>query len=61
MKVYKHSTYNYITIVEIPKDELQMIDMDMCAEPRQTLKQYYNSCTIKHAIIFNCGFFSLET
>lgn len=61
MKVYKHSAYNYITIVEIPKDELQMIDMDICAEPRQTLKQYYNSCAIKPAIICNGGFFSMET
>jgi hypothetical protein len=34
MKTYKHPKYDYITIVEIPKEEIQMIDMDLCAQPK---------------------------
>lgn len=59
MKTYKHPNYNYITIVEIPKDEVSSIDMDLCAQPSQTLKQYYDACAVKPTIICNGGFFSL--
>lgn len=34
MKIYKHSNYSYVNIVEIPKDEIQTIDFDLCAQPR---------------------------
>lgn len=61
VKSYKHSQYSYITIVEIPKDEIQLIDMDLCAEPKQTLSKYYNACSVKPAIICNGGFFALST
>lgn len=59
MKIYKHEQYNYVTIVEIPKDEISMIDMDLCAQPRQTLKAYYDALETKPAIICNGGFFSM--
>lgn len=61
MKSYKHSKYSYVTIVEIPKDEIQLIDMDLCAEPKQTLSKYYNACSVKPAVICNGGFFALST
>lgn len=60
MKIYNHSKYNYVTIVEIPQEEISMIDMDMCAEPRQTLKNYYDKCNIKPDIICNGGFFNMD-
>lgn len=59
MKTYKHPNYSYITIVEIPKDEVSSIDMDLCAQPTQTLKAYYDACAVKPSIICNGGFFSL--
>lgn len=59
MKIYKHPNFSYITIVEIPKDEIQKIDMDLCAQPTQTLKAYYNACEVKPTIICNGGFFGL--
>ena len=61
VKSYKHSKYSYVTIVEIPKDEIQLIDMDLCAQPKQTLNQYYKACSVKPAIICNGGFFALST
>lgn len=61
MKTYKHSDYSYVTIVEIPKDEIQLVDMDLCAQPKQTLKAYYDACSVKPAIICNGGFFALST
>lgn len=59
MKTYKHPNYNYITIVEIPKDEVSSIDMDLCAQPTQTLKAYYDACAVKPSIICNGGFYGL--
>lgn len=59
MKTYKHSKYDYVTIVEIPKEEIQMIDMDLCAQPKQTLGAYYDALSAKPAVICNGGFFAL--
>lgn len=59
MKTYKHPNYSYITIVEIPKDEIQQIDMSLCAQPTQTLKSYYDACKVKPTIICNGGFFGM--
>lgn len=59
MKTYKHEKYNYVTIVEIPKEEIQMIDMDLCAQPKQTLGAYYDALSAKPAILCNGGFFAL--
>ena len=33
MKIYNPSNFKYITVVEIQKDEIQTIDMDLCAQP----------------------------
>jgi hypothetical protein len=33
--------------------------MDLCAQPTQTLKAYYNGCDVKPAIICNGGFFGM--
>ena len=59
MKIYNPSNFKYITVVEIPKDEIQIIDMDLCAQPWQTLSKYYDACEVKPAIICNGGFFSM--
>lgn len=59
MKIYNPDSYSYITVVEIPKNEIAKFDMALCAQPRQTLKAYYDACEVKPAIISNGGFFSM--
>lgn len=59
MRIYKSVYRNYIKIIEIPKEEVSKIDFDLCAQPRQTLKDYYNKCEVKPAILCNGGFFSM--
>lgn len=57
-------TYNpekHITIVEIPKNEIEKFDFAMCEQPKQTLKAFYDSRSDKPDIICNGGFFSLSS
>ena len=60
MKIYKPANYSYITVCEIPKAEIQKLDMSLCAQPRQTLKSFYDRCPVKPAIICNAGFFNMS-
>lgn len=60
MKVYKSPNYSYITIVELSKQEIQIIDMSICSQPKQTLKAYYDSCKVKPTIICNGGLFNMS-
>ena len=60
MKIQTHPTYPYVTIVSFLKTELEKVDLDLCAQPRQTLSKYYNACTIKPTILCNGGFFSMS-
>lgn len=60
MKIYKPANYSYITVCEIPKLEIQKFDMALCAQPRQTLKSFYNKCPVKPALICNGGFFNMS-
>lgn len=61
MKVYNPEHYPFITVVEIPKNEISKIDMSLCAQPKQTLKAYYDSCQVKPTIICNGGLFDMAT
>lgn len=60
MKVYKHSSYNYVTIAEVTRDEINRIDFDICKQPRETPDAYYKRQTVKPDIITNAGFFSMS-
>ncbi len=60
MKIYSPNNYSYVKIIEIPKEEISKLDMALCAQPRQTLKQYYDSCAVKPTILTNGGFFSMD-
>ena len=59
MKIYNPE--KHITVVEIPKVEIDKFDFALCKQPRQTLKEYYDGCTIKPDIICNGGFFDMNT
>lgn len=58
MRIYSPWDYNYVKVVEIPKEEISKFDMALCAEPKQSLHAFYNSCEVKPAIVANGGFFS---
>ena len=61
MKVYTHSNYSYVHIVEIPKTEIQKIDLVMGEQPKETLGNYYNRQTDKPDVLINAGFFVTRT
>ena len=52
---------NYIYITKTPKSEIEKIDFASCAEPTQTLENYYNKQSVKPDILINGGFFSFST
>ena len=57
-------TYNpekHITVVQIPKKEIEKIDFAVCEQPKQTLKAFYDKQADKPDIICNGGFFALST
>ena len=61
MKVYTHPEYDYVKVVEVPYDEIQSIDIDVCEQPRETLSHYYNRMTKKPGVLINAGFFNTKT
>jgi len=60
MKVFNPDGYSYITVVQVPKTEIEKLDMALCAQPRQTLKKFYDACETKPAIVCNGGFFNMS-
>lgn len=60
MKKYTHSSYSYVYVVEIDKDEIETIDFAACKEPRETLGSYYNRQTKKPDVLINAGFFGMS-
>lgn len=61
MKIYSPDKYPYITVVEIPKIEIKKINFDLCKQPKETLKQYYNRQSEKPDLLINGGFFDMST
>ena len=60
MKIYTHSKYSYVRVVEIPKDEIKKIDFALCKQPTETLSAFYNRQAEKPDIVCNCGFFGMS-
>lgn len=61
MKIYTHSKYTYVRVVEMPKSEIDKVDFAHCKEPKETLTAFYNRQTVKPDIVANLGFFSMST
>lgn len=59
MRIYKHPNYSYITVAEIPRNEIKRIDIDLCKQPTETIDKYYVRQEEKPAIITNAGFFDM--
>ena len=49
----------YINIVQIPLDEINKIDFDICQEPKETIAHYYDRQEIKPDVVCNAGFFAM--
>lgn len=51
---------NFICVIEIEKSEIDIIDFDLCSQPKETLGHYYNRMERKPEVLINGGFFSLK-
>lgn len=60
MKIYTHSKYSYVQVVEVLKSELRKIDFAVCKQPRETLSSFYNRQSDKPDIVSNLGFFNMS-
>lgn len=60
MKVYKHAKYSYVTIVEVPYNEIEKLDLSICAQPKETIPNFYKRQTVKPDVVMNAGFFGLS-
>lgn len=58
-KMYKHPDYSYVTVVEVPRENIEKIDLALCNQPTETPDKYYKRQTVKPDIITNGGFFGM--
>ena len=58
MRIFREKS---ATIAEIPKEEIELLDLALCKQPRQSLLQYYNSAATKPDVLINAGFFCMST
>ena len=59
MKKYIHNDYSHVSVVEISKDEIEVLDFAACKQPRETLASFYNRQSRKPEVLINAGFFSM--
>lgn len=60
MEKLTHTYGKNVIIYKFSKNELAKIDFAHCAEPRETLKQFYDRQTVKPDLIINGGFFNMS-
>lgn len=60
MRVYSPSGKNYVHIIEVPRTEIDKIDVAVCAQPSETLNAFYKRQTRKPDILTNGSFFGLS-
>lgn len=60
MKIYSPTGKSYVHIVEIPRNEIDEISVEQCAQPRETLKSFYNRQTKKPDVLINGGLFGMN-
>lgn len=58
MEILKYN--DYTQVAKIPFTEIKKIDMALCKQPRQRLKDFYDDCKEKPAILMNGGFFGMS-
>jgi N-acetylmuramoyl-L-alanine amidase len=60
MRVYSPTGKSYVHIVEIPRDEIDEISVEQCAQPKETLKSFYSRQTKKPDILMNGSLFGMS-
>jgi hypothetical protein len=61
MKKYIHPAHPHVTVFEVPKKQLEHIDLALCKEPKETLKAYYKRQEKKPDLLSNGGFYHLAS
>lgn len=49
-----------VTLIEVPKSEIENIDFILCAQPVETLQNFYKRQNKKPDLLSNCGFFNMQ-
>lgn len=52
---------SYVHIIKIKKTEIDKIDFDVCAQPREKLQTFYNRQTVKPDVLCNLGLFGMNS
>lgn len=60
MKIYSPTGKSYVHIIEIPRNEINEISVEQCAQPRETLKSFYNRQANKPDVLINGGLFGMK-
>lgn len=60
MVTYSPTGKSYVHIVEIPRKEIDTIDVAVCAQPKETLTSFYNRQIKKPDVLVNGGLFGMS-
>ena len=60
MRTYSPSGKSYVHIIEVPRKEIEKIDVAVCAQPRETLSAFYSRQTKKPDVLVNGSFFGMS-
>lgn len=52
---------SYVHVVKVKKTEIDKIDFDVCAQPREKLQNFYNRQIVKPDILTNLGLFGMNS
>lgn len=61
MEIIHPKNFSCATIYKITKGEIDKIDFSLCNQPKETLEQFYKRQQQKPDILFNGGFFCMNT
>ena len=61
MVTYSPTGKSYVHIVEIPRNEIDEISVEQCAQPRETLNSFYKRKTKKPDVLANGGLFGMSS
>lgn len=59
-KLYTHPLHSYVTIAEIPRENIEKIDFAQCKQPTETPDAYYKRQAVKPEFITNGGHFQFD-
>ena len=60
MVTYSPAGKSYVHVVEIPRNAIDKIDVEVCAQPKETLTSFYNRKEKKPDVLVNGGLFGMS-